>query len=345
MNNLLWFLILVIVVVLGWRGWRYWRERKALQQRAQVEDALKYLLEREIESHPPTVEALAGALHLPRGKALRLVEEMEARGLVSTRGTALALTPEGRQWALHVLRAHRLWERYLADEARLPLEQVHREAHRWEHGITPEALDHLEAHLGHPRFDPHGDPIPRRDGLPPKPQGTPLTAWPLNTPGVITHLEDEPPRAFKQILEAGLRLGQQVMVQAVTPEGLRLSDGQREYVLPPAVAANVYVAPPEEAASPPPDVVPLSQVPDGQPAEVVAIAPWMQGFTRRRLMDLGLTPGAEVVPVLRPFFGDPRAYRVRGTTIALREDQAAAVWVRPKKASTQAAVAASHALE
>jgi len=65
---------------------------------------------------------------------------------------------------------------------------------------------------------------------------------------------------------------------------------------------------------------------------VVGIAPWLQGFTRRRLMDLGITPGAEIVPVLRPFFGDPRAYRVRGTTIALRDDQAAAVLVRPKAA-------------
>ncbi len=344
MNNFLW-LLAIVIVVLGWRGWHYLRERKALQQRAQVEDALKYLLEREIEGHPTTAEALADALHLSRSKTLRLVEEMRSRGLVGTRDTALTLTPEGREWALHVLRAHRLWERYLADEARLPLEQVHREAHRWEHGITPEALDHLEAHLGHPRFDPHGDPIPRRNDLPPKPRGTPLTAWPLNTPGVITHLEDEPPQAFKQILEIGLRLGQQVMVQAVTPEGLRLSDSQREYALSSAVAANVYVVSPEETASPPPDVVPLSQVPDGQPAEVVVIAPWMQGFTRRRLMDLGLTPGAEVVPVLRPFFGDPRAYRVRGTTIALREDQAAAVWVRPKKASTQAVFAASHVSE
>ncbi len=330
-----WLGLIVAAGLLGWIGWRYWHARQTLRHRAQVEDALKYLLEREIESHPPSVEALAGALHLPRGKALRLVAEMEARGLLHTHGTTLALTPEGRRWALHVLRAHRLWERYLADEARLPLAVIHRAAHRREHAATPEDLDHLEAHLGHPRLDPHGDPIPRRGGLPPKPQGTPLTAWPLQTPGVVTHLEDEPPRALEQILRAGVRLGQPIVLEAVTGEELRFSDGQRSYRLPPAVAANVYVAPDHTAAQPPPEAIPLSQLPDGQTAKVVDIAPWLQGFTRRRLMDLGLTPGAEVVPVLRPFFGDPRAYRVRGTTIALRDDQAAAVWVRPDSPQPQ----------
>jgi len=55
----------------------------------------------------------------------------------------------------------------------------------------------------------------------------------------------------------------------------------------------------------------------------------VQGFTRRRFLDLGLTPGTKIYPELGNFFNDPRAYRVRGTLIALRKDQAAQIWVRP----------------
>jgi Fe2+ transport system protein FeoA len=61
-----------------------------------------------------------------------------------------------------------------------------------------------------------------------------------------------------------------------------------------------------------------------------------QGFTRRRFMDLGLTPGALVRPELSNAFGDPRAYRIRGTLIALRKDQAAMVLVRPAAAADAA---------
>ena len=72
----------------------------------------------------------------------------------------------------------------------------------------------------------------------------------------------------------------------------------------------------------------LSDVPSGQLAEVVALDPACRGFMRRRLLDLGFTPGARIRPDLTTFAGDPRAYRVRGTTIALRNDQSARVLVR-----------------
>ncbi len=318
--------LLLIIAVAAWVWGPRWQ---AARRREQVEDALKFLLEREHQGRHATPEALAGALGLRLRQAVALVDRMSQQGLLQVRGRELHLTPEGERWALHVLRAHRLWERYLADEARLPLERIHREAHRREHGMTPEEVDRLAAALGHPTHDPHGDPIPGPQGKLPRDEGVPLTQWPADTPGVIVHLEDEPPVAYAQLLAEGLRLGQTVRVLESTPERLLLSDGEREIRLAPAVAANVFVAPLPAPPGPPPDALPLSQLPDGQEAEVVAIDPAVQGFTRRRLLDLGLTPGARVRPELRPFFNDPRAYRVRGTLIALRNDQAERIWVRP----------------
>lgn len=305
------------------------RHRSVSGRREQVEDALKYLLKQEQSGRHASPEALAGALQLSGSHTLKLITRMESLGLLKSSYGGLHLTAEGERWALQVIRAHRLWERYLADEARLPLQQIHGEAERREHGMTPEQLDDLEALLGHPDQDPHGDPIPTRAGEVSPGEGTPLNSWPVGMPGRIVHLEDEPPLAFAQILAEGLRLGQTLRVLQVLPERLVLSDGENEYRLAPAVAANVYLNPIPEALAAQSGVMPLSELPDNIQGEVVALDDACQGFTRRRLLDLGMTPGAKLHAEMRNFFGDPRAYRVRGTLIALRREQAAQIWVKP----------------
>jgi DtxR family Mn-dependent transcriptional regulator len=304
------------------------RSRSSAGQREMVEDALKYLWNQEQSGRHASPEALAGALHLTGSDVLRLMTRMETQGLLDTRSGGLQLTSDGARWALQVVRAHRLLERYLADEARLPLEKVHAEAERREHNLTAQQVEDLDASLGHPEHDPHGDPIPTRSGAMALTKDTPLTSWSTDLPGRITHLEDEPPLAFAQILAEGLRLGMAVRVLQSTPERLLLSDGENEYRLAPAVAANVFLSPIPEALSMQSGVMPLSDLPDKIRAEIVALDDACQGFTRRRLLDLGMTPGATLFAEMRNFAGDPRAYRIRGTLIALRREQAAQIWVK-----------------
>ncbi len=306
-----------------------YKSYRAAQEREQVEDALKHLLDREQQGRHASPESLAGTLGLARPKVMSLIEGMEEQGLLETRGDQLHLTAEGERWALHVVRAHRLWERYLADEARMPLEKVHTEAHHREHHLTDAQLDELDAALGHPTRDPHGDPIPTREGTLPKAEGTPVTAWQADRPARIVHLEDEPAIAYEQILAAGLRLGQDIRILERTPQRVVLSDGENEYRLAPAVASNVTVAPIPEHELLKREAVPLTELPHDRRAEIVTLDDAVQGFTRRRFLDLGLTPGAVIYPELQNFFGDPRGYRVRGTLIALRKDQAAQIWVKP----------------
>ncbi len=269
------------------------KARSAGAQREQVEDALKYLLHQEQSGRYASPEALAGAMSLTGAETLKLITRMEAQGLLSSRSGGLQLTPQGESWALQVVRAHRLWERYLADEARLPLEKLHTEAERREHGMTAAQLDELDASLGYPISDPHGDPIPDRSGQLATISGTPLTAWETGLLGRIAHLEDEPPLAYAQILAQGLRLGQIIRVLDASPERLLLSDGENEFRLAPAVAANVFLSPlPEVMAQG--GVMPLCDLPDKTLAEIVALDDACQGFTRRRLLDLGMTPGAQL---------------------------------------------------
>ena len=302
---------------------------RAAQEREQVEDALKHLLDREQQGRHASPESLGGTLDLPRAKVINLIEDMEAQGLIESLGTEVHLTTEGERWALHVVRAHRLWERYLADEARMPLEKVHNEAHRREHSLTEAQLNELDAALGHPTRDPHGDPIPTREGKLNRAEGMPITAWQADRPARIVHLEDEPSLAFQQILAAGLRLGQDIRIIEKTPNRYVLSDGENEYRLAPAVASNIHVAPLPESEMLKREAVPLFELSHDQRGEIVTLDDAVQGFTRRRFLDLGLTPGTVIYPELKNFFGDPRAYRVRGTLIALRKDQASQIWVKP----------------
>jgi DtxR family Mn-dependent transcriptional regulator len=302
---------------------------RVAQEREQVEDALKHLLDREQQGRHASPESLAGTLDIQRGQVMRLIENMEMQGLIESRGSELHLTTEGERWALHVVRAHRLWERYLTDEARMPLEKIHSEAHRREHTISDAELDEMDAAMGYPTRDPHGDPIPTREGTLLKAEGMPLTAWQAEGPVKIVHLEDEPALAFEQILAAGLRLGQTIRVLDRNPQRYLLTDGETEYRLAPAVAANVSVAALPENETSKASAIPLAELTHDQRGEIVVLDDAVQGFTRRRFLDLGLTPGTIIYPELKNFFGDPRAYRVRGTLIALRKDQAAQIWVKP----------------
>jgi len=333
MNSTFWLLLVLVLLVITFLPrvglLAIYKIYRAAQEREQMEDALKHLLDREQQGRHASPESLAGTLDIQRGKVMRLIENMETQDLLETRGVELHLTTKGQRWALHVVRAHRLWERYLTDEARMPLEKVHGEAQRREHSLTEAQLNELDAALGHPTRDPHGDPIPTREGTLLKAEGMPLTAWQAEGPMRIVHLEDEPALAFEQILAAGLRLGQTIRILDRNPQRYLLTDGETEYRLAPAVAANVSVAALPESEVAKASAIPLAELTHDQRGEIVILDDAVQGFTRRRFLDLGLTPGTVIYPELKNFFGDPRAYRVRGTLIALRKDQAAQIWVKP----------------
>lgn len=321
------------LALLVWAAVR-WNARMARDRRRhQLEDALKHLFEQEYRGRRASLSSLAGALRLSDSRVVELIGRMQVQELVTSDGTEFRLTPMGERMALQIVRAHRLLERYFADEARLPLGKIHAEAERREHGLSPDDANRLSASLGHPSVDPHGDPIPSREGEVAPASGTPATAWPEDTPGRIVHLEDEPQISFAQIIAEGLHVGQVLRVVESTPDRIVLSDGENEYNLAPAVAANVFLAS-APGLEVDPTLVRLSDLKGTDPARIVGLDESCQGFSRRRLMDLGFTEGAEVRPFLETFAGDPRAYKIRGTLIALRRDQASQVLVRTLDADT-----------
>ena len=131
-------------------------------------------------------------------------------GLIRMEPDGPALTREGSRSAVSLVRTHRLWERYLADRTGVPAAEWHEQAERMEHTLSPEQTDALEVRLGHPTWDPHGDPIPDASGeLPPAP-GVSLAEVDPGRTVEIVHLEDEPRETYDALLEDGLVLGGRV---------------------------------------------------------------------------------------------------------------------------------------
>ena len=126
-----------------------------------VEDYLKAIYAVEAEGERVTTSALAERMGVSAPSATAMMKRLAELGLVERAAYhGVVLTERGRLCALEVLRHHRLLERYLADSLGMSLDEVHAEADRLEHALSEELEARIDAALGYPTHDPHGDPIP-----------------------------------------------------------------------------------------------------------------------------------------------------------------------------------------
>jgi DtxR family Mn-dependent transcriptional regulator len=329
-DPLLYLIIAALVAGAGWllfwpgRGF-FWRWQRAQQMTGRVlrEDALKHVHKCERHHRQATVASIAGDLQISVNRAADLLAAMQAHELVRMEGQEIHLTPQGRDYALHILRAHRLWERYLADETGFAEAEWHGQADYYEHTLSPAEIETLAAQLGHPTYDPHGDPIPAASGELVLPDSQPLTALSLDEPARIVHLEDEPEAVYAQLVAEGLHPGQEVRLLDQSAQRVRFWAGGDEHILAPIVAANISVLSlPREQPIEDTCAEQLSSLKPGEHAQVLNISQACRGLERRRFMDLGILPGTAIEAEMASPSGDPTAYRVRGTLIALRQEQA-----------------------
>jgi DtxR family Mn-dependent transcriptional regulator len=305
------------------------RHGRYLANRVRREDTLKYVHTCEMAGRQADVAGIAGTLRISRSETADLLAQMQTAGLLTLTNGDIHLSPAGRESALHIIRAHRLWERYLADETGFREPDWHEQAEWAEHHMTEAEVDALEARLNYPTYDPHGDPIPSAGGELIAHQGQPLTSFEEDTTVRIVHLEDEPKAVFAQLATEQLSPGMTIHLISKTPEQVRFWANGDEHLLAPIVAANITVEP-----------VPILEKPGllecerlaclepGETAEVVRISPACYGLERRRLMDLGILPGTRITNEMRSPSGDPTAYRIRGAVIALRQEQANLIFVK-----------------
>jgi len=308
----------------------YWLIKNSLKRNKKVitEDILKQLYHLEYIGRNATLNDLVGSLKIKHRQIVDIITEMETKKLIHSYEGNLKLNPIGRDYALRIIRVHRLWEKYLAEKTGVDKSEWHNRAEYMEHQLDSKEADALADQLGNPRFDPHGDPIPTDKGEIASHQGKPLSAFPVDLPGRIIHIEDEPEVIYKQIIAEDLHIGSQIRVVESNERRIRFHSEGEEFVLAPIVAANIGVIELGKQEELQENVSRLSGLKVGEKAKVIGISNEYRGAGRRRLLDLGFVPGTTVVPDFSSPLNDPKAYLIRETIIALRNKQADLILVK-----------------
>ncbi len=182
---------------------------------------------------------------------LKTLSESEEPLATYTPYEGARLTSSGLQQALRVLRRHRLLELFLSQTLQLSWDEVHEEAEHMEHAASDRLIDRIEAFLGHPAVDPHGDPIPRADGSLPEPEGSPLADLPAGQRFRVVRVVDQDPAFLRYLSECGLDLGAEATLFENRLEAgalvLRIQD--RDMALGHEAAGKVLVTPLEPRGS------------------------------------------------------------------------------------------------
>jgi DtxR family Mn-dependent transcriptional regulator len=162
-----------------------------------------------------STKLLAEKLGVSASTASESIRKLADQGLVNhEKYGAVTLTEEGRRAALAMVRRHRLMETFLVRELGYSWDEVHDEAEVLEHAVSDRMLDRIDAKLGYPTRDPHGDPIPARDGRVPTPDARQLSVCNDGDTGTIARISDADPEMLRYFDSVGISLDSRLEVLA-----------------------------------------------------------------------------------------------------------------------------------
>jgi DtxR family Mn-dependent transcriptional regulator len=222
-----------------------------------VEDYLKAIYALDAAGERVTTSAIAERMRVSAPSATAMMKRLAELDLVERapyRG--VVLTDRGRLCALEVLRHHRLLERYLADSLGMALDEVHAEADRLEHVLSERLEARIDAALGFPTHDPHGDPIPDRELRIADPVSHSLADLGLGDCAFVTRVPDVDADLLRYLGEIALVPGEPLELTRVAPFGgpltVRTTSGEHAIAL--ELAAMVGVSRPLASGAPVPSV-------------------------------------------------------------------------------------------
>ncbi len=179
----------------------------ALAHTEAVEDCLRVIFKLSGRNEKATTTALADHLSVAPPTVSAMLKRLESGDLITRARGHAELTGHGERHALSVTRRHRLVEAFLAQVLDMPWDRVHTEADALEHAISHELEDRLDAYLGHPSHDPHGDPIPPSTGEHVETWATPLAEAEPATRFRVERVSDRNSDALRYLTDLGIRPG------------------------------------------------------------------------------------------------------------------------------------------
>ena len=214
-----------------------------MQTSSSVQDYLKTIYSLA-QGGPVTTTALAGRLQVTPASVTAMVKRLGAQGLLRhKRYRDIELTDRGRALALEVIRHHRLLEAYLHKALGMSWDKVHEEAEVLEHVLSEELEDRIAELLGHPTHDPHGDPIPPKNGTYTEVVHVPLAEF-EPAAATVERVSDRDPEALRYLEQLGMVPGRAIEVERHEPFGgpVWVRVGRRRHAIGRELAGTIYVS-------------------------------------------------------------------------------------------------------
>jgi len=211
---------------------------------APVEDYLKAIYELERAGEPAATTDLAAHLGLTPASVTGMVRRLAGHGLLThERYRGVRLTQKGKRSALRTIRRHRVIEAYLVQALGYAWDEVHPEAERLEHAATDALVDRMALAIGEPTVDPHGAPIPSREGAVDEASYHALADLSAGTAATVMRVADEDPMLLRYLADLALTPGCTVRVVERAPYGgpITIEVNRRRRLIGPALAERVLV--------------------------------------------------------------------------------------------------------
>jgi DtxR family Mn-dependent transcriptional regulator len=214
-----------------------------------LEDYLKVIYVLEADGEKATTTAIAQALEVSNASVTNMLKKLAGMNLIvheSYKGAELS--PAGKKVALEILRHHRLLELYLKEVMGYTWDEVHDEAEKLEHHISEQFEDRIAELLNHPTHDPHGDPIPSKDGVMPEKATLALHDAELNTLYRGGRVKDQNPELLRYLEKQGVLPGVELTIVEKAPfDGpVAISLAGQVLSIGFAIAQNIFLIQPNQ---------------------------------------------------------------------------------------------------
>ena len=193
-------------------------QRNSLNHQA-IEDYLKTIFSLAEQESPVSTSRIAEARQVKPGSVTSMLQRLDKLNLVHyEKHYGVTLTKSGEKIALEVIRHHRLLELYLNEALGFSWDEVHEQADVLEHVISEKLEERIATFLGDPKFDPHGDPIPDKDGAMETIPMMPLVETAVGTTTEIARIQDDAnSEMLRYLADLGLTPGQEITVRSIAP--------------------------------------------------------------------------------------------------------------------------------
>lgn len=198
----------------------------------------------EMTEAPVSTNAIAEQMETKPSSVTDMAKKLAEKGLIDyVKYQGISLTDLGVKMALSIIRKHRLWETFLVEKLDFSWDEVHEVAEQLEHIKSEQLIDRLDEHLGFPKYDPHGDPIPGKNGEVQEHKKALLSELPVGAEGICVGVKDSSSAFLQYLDKLGVAIGKPVSIvgKEVFDGSLHLKIGEKEHTVSHQIATNIYL--------------------------------------------------------------------------------------------------------